>query len=406
MASYSTIKSGSRGSSVSELQKLLNQNGYGLSEDGIFGAKTQAAVRDYQAKNNLSVDGIVGQNTWGALYGAGGSTAGAAGEAQKTTADWLSEYEGKKPGGYAPSQDVSDALAALKEYEGKKPGEYQSKYEEQIDALLKGVLNREAFTYDFNADPLYQQYANQYQQKGKLAMADAMGAAAALSGGYGNSYAQTVGQQTYQGYLQGLNDVIPELRDAAYQLYQDGINRDMAGISLLQGMDERDYNRYRGDVSDYYNDLNYYYNRYNDMSGQDYNRYLNDQAAWEAERGYWYQKLMDEQAQANWQAEYDLALQAAKSSGGSGGSRTRRKGEPDDDPDDGNKTDPIPLTPTRSYLDYAKDRDALAKSVASGNPSSDLYSAMAQMGADPYNQEIARINAWKKAQNAKNKEKK
>ena len=136
MASYSTIKSGSRGSSVSELQKLLNQNGYGLSVDGIFGAKTQAAVRDYQAKNNLSVDGIVGQNTWGALYGAGGSTAGAAGETQKTTADWLSEYEGKKPGDYAPSQDVSDALAILKEYEGKKPGEYQSKYEEQIDALL------------------------------------------------------------------------------------------------------------------------------------------------------------------------------------------------------------------------------------------------------------------------------
>ena len=406
MASYSTIKSGSRGSSVSELQKLLNQNGYGLSVDGIFGAKTQAAVRDYQAKNNLSVDGIVGQNTWGALYGAGGSTAGAAGETQKTTADWLSEYEGKKPGDYAPSQDVSDALAILKEYEGKKPGEYQSKYEEQIDALLNGVLNREAFTYDFNADPLYQQYANQYQQKGKLAMADAMGAAAALSGGYGNSYAQTVGQQTYQGYLQGLNDVIPELRDAAYQMYLDGINRDMADISLLQGMDERDYNRYRGDVSDYYNDLNYYYNRYNDMSAQDYNRYLNDRAAWEAERGYWYQKLMDEQAQANWQAEYDLALQAAKSSGSSSGSSTRRKGDPDDDPDDGNKTDPIPLTPTRSYLDYAKNRDELAKSVASGNPSSDLYSAMAQMGADPYNQEIARINAWKTAQNAKNKEKK
>ena len=81
---------------------------------------------------------------------------------------------------------------------------------------------------------------------------------------------------------------------------------------------------------------------------------------------------MDEQAQANWQAEYDLALQSAKRGGSSGGSSAKRKVDPNDD-----KPEPIPLTPARSYLDYAKDRNALAKSVTSGNPSSDLYSAMA-----------------------------
>ena len=41
--------------------------GYNLAVDGIFGAKTQSAVRNYQQKNGLSVDGIVGVNTWGSL---------------------------------------------------------------------------------------------------------------------------------------------------------------------------------------------------------------------------------------------------------------------------------------------------------------------------------------------------
>ena len=46
------------------MQKILNSQGYNLSVDGIFGPKTEAAVRDYQKKKELSVDGIVGPKTW------------------------------------------------------------------------------------------------------------------------------------------------------------------------------------------------------------------------------------------------------------------------------------------------------------------------------------------------------
>ena len=60
---------GSQGDEVKKLQEALNSQGYGLSVDGIYGAKTQAAVRDYQSKNGLSVDGIAGVNTQGKLYG-------------------------------------------------------------------------------------------------------------------------------------------------------------------------------------------------------------------------------------------------------------------------------------------------------------------------------------------------
>lgn len=332
MASYTTLKYGSRGDSVSELQKLLNQNGYSLSVDGIYGTNTQQAVRDYQAKTGLSVDGIVGNNTWGALTGNNTSSSGltynqilsnvsgSSSYDSSSSSGYLSQYESGKPT-YSPSQALQDAEALLKDYEGNKPGEYQSSYADQIQDVLDKIMNREKFSYDFASDPLYQQMAERYQQQGKLAMMDAMGEAAALTGGYGSSYGQQVGQQTYQGYLQSLNDVIPELRDAAYQMYQDEGNQMLTNAELLQGLENTEYGRYRDTVQDYYNDLNYYYTKYNDMSADEYNRYVNDLAAWQADRAYYYQKSQDELAQSNWEREFALAQQQAASNSSSGSSK-------------------------------------------------------------------------------------
>jgi peptidoglycan hydrolase-like protein with peptidoglycan-binding domain len=64
-----TLKNGSRGLDVAAAQKALNQQGYSLKVDGRFGDKTEAAVRDYQRKNNLKVDGKIGPETMGALDG-------------------------------------------------------------------------------------------------------------------------------------------------------------------------------------------------------------------------------------------------------------------------------------------------------------------------------------------------
>jgi N-acetyl-anhydromuramyl-L-alanine amidase AmpD len=59
------LRKGDRGSSVKELQKLL-----GVSIDGNFGPKTEAAVRHYQQRNGLKADGMVGPKTWAKLLGA------------------------------------------------------------------------------------------------------------------------------------------------------------------------------------------------------------------------------------------------------------------------------------------------------------------------------------------------
>lgn len=59
---------GSQGQAVRDVQALLSQQGlYKNAPDGIYGAQTQAAVRQFQQSQNLAVDGIVGPQTWGAM---------------------------------------------------------------------------------------------------------------------------------------------------------------------------------------------------------------------------------------------------------------------------------------------------------------------------------------------------
>jgi peptidoglycan hydrolase-like protein with peptidoglycan-binding domain len=61
------LRLGSKGDEVKDLQELLNFHGYSLKVDGMFGAGTETAVKDFQKKHNLKVDGIVGSATRGAL---------------------------------------------------------------------------------------------------------------------------------------------------------------------------------------------------------------------------------------------------------------------------------------------------------------------------------------------------
>ena len=61
---YPTLKMGSKGPDVKNLQTILNSKGYSLVVDGEFGPSTQAAVKNFQRANGLTDDGIVGPKTW------------------------------------------------------------------------------------------------------------------------------------------------------------------------------------------------------------------------------------------------------------------------------------------------------------------------------------------------------
>ncbi|MEV6103516.1 penicillin-insensitive murein endopeptidase [Streptomyces sp. NPDC051940] len=66
-AFFPTTSSGNRGTDVVALQHLLNQAGQSVATDGVFGSGTTTAVRNVQTAKGLTVDGIVGPATWGAL---------------------------------------------------------------------------------------------------------------------------------------------------------------------------------------------------------------------------------------------------------------------------------------------------------------------------------------------------
>ena len=336
MATYNQVSYGSQGSDVTELQKLLNQNGYSLDTDGIFGAKTQEAVKDYQQKNSLDVDGIVGTNTWGALTGATKNTSSA--PTGNTATNTGFQYDA-----YQESDTVKQAQALLQQQMASKPGAYQSQWQGQLNDTINSILNRDKFSYNLNEDALYQQYADQYINQGRMAMMDTMGQAAALTGGYGNSYAQSVGQQAYQGYLQQLNDVIPELYQMAlnqYQLEGQALNDQFA---ILGAQEQQDYGRYRDTVGDWGAELDRLQNQYNAERDYDYGKWTDGRdfgyGQYIDDRNYTYQQGRDQVTDSQWQKEFDEAIRqfnfanklgefAPKPSSGGGGSTIKRNPSP------------------------------------------------------------------------------
>lgn len=183
-------------------------------------------------------------------------------------------------GSYVASDLVNQAQAALQAHLSNAPGAYQSQWQAQMDEIMNAYRNREDFQYDLDSDALYQQYADQYALKGQLAMMDTMGQAAAMTGGYGNSYAATAGNQAYQSYLQQLNEVIPELSAMAYDRYKQEGEDMLTEYSLLSDRESSDYAKYQDKLNKYYTDLDVLANRYDSERAFDYGSYQ-DQIAYD-----------------------------------------------------------------------------------------------------------------------------
>lgn len=335
MATYKQVSYGSTGSEVTELQKLLNQKGsYNLATDGIFGDKTKAAVTDYQKNNGLDVDGIVGTKTWGSLTAQTPAPAAEPADTGGTAAATPAQPETTTPsfsyGDYAPSETVAQAEALLQQQLAQKPGQYQSTWEGQLHDTIQQILNREKFSYDVNQDALYQQYADQYTRQGKLAMMDTMGQAAALTGGYGSSYGQSVGQQAYQAYLQQLNQVVPELYGMALDQYNQEGQQLYDQAALMAQMEDQEYGRYMDSMNAYLTERDYLTGRYDTERDYDYGKWADGRdfgyGQFIDDRNMAYQKERDQVADQQWQQEYDFAMQQyldsqKASSGGSAGDK-------------------------------------------------------------------------------------
>lgn len=198
----------------------------------------------------------------------------------------LQEALANKPGNYQQSQAVTDAYNKLQETLAKKPGEFSSAYREQLDNLYNQIANREKFSYDFNKDAMYQMYKDMYVKQGQQAMKDTLGQASAMTGGYNSSYAQTAGQQTYQNYLQQLNEVIPTLRNYAKEEYDSEGNRLNNLYSLADSMYGKDWEKYRADVSDWESERNFNQSAYDTERNFDWNQYRATISDWENNRDF------------------------------------------------------------------------------------------------------------------------
>ena len=233
------------------------------------------------------------------------------------------EYDDWSYKDYEESEQVKQYLNNLNNHNASKPGEYQSKYQAVADEVLNNYMNRDKFSYDLNGDALYQQYKDKYITQGKMASQDVMAQASAMTGGYGNSYAATVGNQAYQSSLQNLNDVVPELYQMAYNQYQQEGQDMLTQYGIYMDRENQDYSRYRDTVSDWaterdyltnlYNaERTYDYSKYSDNRNFDYGVYSDDRnlayTQYDSDRTLAYNDHRNTIADQQWQATFDQAL--------------------------------------------------------------------------------------------------
>ena len=203
---------------------------------------------------------------------------------------------------YSESDDVKKYREDLADHEKNKVEKWTGgTYADSLKQAVDKINNREKFSYDLNNDMLYQQYKQQYINQGRLAMTDTVGQASALTGGYGNSYAVNAGNQAYQGYLQKLNGVVPEL----YQLALDKYNAEGSDLynkaSLYGSMYDKEYGEYRDKVSDWNAEYSRLSDKYNNERTYDYGQYSD---AYNRAFGQYQQKVSEDQFAKNLALEY------------------------------------------------------------------------------------------------------
>ena len=198
---------------------------------------------------------------------------------------------------YDESAQLEQIGSRLQQHENTKPAAYESQWQQQIGDAMEKILSRKAFSYDLNEDAFYRTYSDAYHRQGQQAMVDAMGRAAAMTGGYGNSYAQTAGAQAYADRMDKLQDLIPELYSLAlerYRLEGESLND---RLSLLQQQENQDYSRHQEGVSSWQQEQQRLADSYQDA----YNRYRDG-------RDFAYRQERDKVADRQWQAEFDEAV--------------------------------------------------------------------------------------------------
>ena len=155
----------------------------------------------------------------------------------------------------------------------KLSGTFNYDNQKGYNKALSNLANQPKFSYDLSKDTLYNQMKDQYQVMGQQAMADTIGQASAMTGGYGNSYATTAGSQAYQGYMQQLNNNIADLYNLALNTHTAETNR-LQNVFNAYSNDRRSKNNeWQGNWNVFNNRFSNLANAYGDSRNYDLNSY-------------------------------------------------------------------------------------------------------------------------------------
>lgn len=231
----------------------------------------------------------------------------------------LDGYEGFSYGDF----QVSDAYVKAMDYTNSLLSQLSSgrtSYTDQINALMGEYRNRDKFSYDASTDAMFQQMLAASMASGKMAMQDTIGQAAALTGGYGNTYGTAAGNAAYNQYISEAYNNLPEYYGMALDAYNMEGDRMLSELAMLQDADSAEYDRLANAYSANLGAANAMYDR-------EYTQYMNDRNA--AETDYWndvqfrygaymdalnqankdrefnYGVAMDKQAQENWERQFE-----------------------------------------------------------------------------------------------------
>lgn len=163
--------------------------------------------------------------------------------------------------------------------------EYVGQWDSIIKDMADQILNRDPFEYNYLEDPNYIALKGMYTREGDRAMQDAIGSVAARTGGMASSYAASAASQANNYFMSQLSDKIPELQQIAYEAYMAGVDGKREDLSMLMGLDSRDYNRYLDSLSQWNADRNFGYgvwrDQVNDQRYEDETAYNREQDEWE-----------------------------------------------------------------------------------------------------------------------------
>lgn len=176
----------------------------------------------------------------------------------KYGADYISD--GKIPNQIDSVLDKINGFGSFT-FDQERPS-YENQYAEQQQALLDTIINRPDFSWSKEDDPQWSSYKKSYLREGDRATANALGQAAAASGGRPSTAALTAATQAGDYYATQLNDIIPTLYQQAYDRYLNEYNMSLQDLNAVNTQEQLDYAKYLDQLGQFNTDRNFAFNQY------------------------------------------------------------------------------------------------------------------------------------------------